>query len=77
MNPQGFYGEIAKAKQQTHLLPRPDISEESDLYPNSQNELYEYDDSLCETEDSEEYDENQGESTTASIPSASKSKKIC
>ena len=37
----------------------------------------EYDDSLCETEGSEEYDENQGESTTASIPSASKSKKIC
>ena len=77
MNPQGFYGEIAKAKQQTHLLPQPDISEESDLYSNSQNKLYEYDDSLCETEDSEEYDENQGESTTASIPSASKSKKIC
>ena len=28
MNPQSFYGENAKAKQQTRLLPQPDISEE-------------------------------------------------
>ena len=45
MNPQSFYGEKAKAKQQTRLLPQADISEESYLYPNSENELHEYDDS--------------------------------
>ena len=58
MNPQSFYGDKAKAKQQTRLLPQPDISKESDLYSNSENELYEYDHSSCETEDSEEYDES-------------------
>ena len=77
MNPRSFYGEKAKAKHQTRLLPQPDISQESDLYSNSKNELYEYDDSSCETENSEECDESQDQSTTASIPSNSKSKKIC
>ena len=77
MNPRSFYGEKAKAKQQTRLLPQPDISQESDLYSNSKNELYEYDDSSCETENSEEYDESQDQSTTASISCTSKSKKIC
>ena len=77
MNPQSFYGEKAKAKQQTRLLPQPDISEESDLYSNNENELYKYDDSSSETEDSEKYDESQYESATASIPSTYKSKKIC
>ena len=77
MNPRSLYGEKAKAKRQTRLLPQPDISEESDLYSNSENKLYEYDDSSCETEDSEEYDESQDESKTASIPSTCKSKKIC
>ena len=32
---------------------------------------------MCKTEDSEEYDESQDESTTASISSTSKSEKIC
>ena len=77
MNPRSFYGEKAKAKHQTRLLPQPDISQESDLYSNSKNELYEYDDSSCETENSEECDESQDQSTTVSIPSTSKSKKIC
>ena len=77
MNPRSFYGEKAKAKQQTRLLPQSGLSEESDLYSNSENKLQEYDDSSCETEDREEYDESQGESTTASIPSTSESKKIC
>ena len=77
MNPRSFYGEKAKAKHQTRLLPQPDISQESDLYSNSKNELYEYDDSSCETENSEECDGSQDQSTTASIPSTSKSKKIC
>ena len=77
MNPRSFYGEKAKAKHQTRLLPQPDISQESDLYSNSKNELYEYDDSSYETEDIEEYHESQDESTTASVPSASKSEKIC
>ena len=77
INPQSFYGEKAKAKQQIRLLPQPDISEESDLYSNSESELYEYDDSSCNTEDSEEYDESQDESTTDSVPNTSKSKKIC
>ena len=77
MNPRSLYGEKAKAKRQTRLLPQPDISEESDPYSNSENELYEYDDSSRETEDSEEYGESQDESKTGSIPSTSKSKKIC
>ena len=77
MNPRSFYGEKAKAKQQARLLTQPDISEEIDLYSNSEKELYEYEDLSCETEDSEEYDESQDESTTGSIPSTSKSKKIC
>ena len=77
MNPRHFYGEKAKAKQQARLLTQPDISEEIDLYSNSENELYEYEDLSCETEDSEKYDEGQDESTTASIPRTSKSKKIC
>ena len=77
MNPRRFYGEKAKAKQQARLLTQPDISEEIDLYSNSENELYEYEDLSCETEDSEKYDEGQDESTTASIPRTSKSKKIC
>ena len=45
--------------------------------PTVKNKLYEYEDPSCETEDSEEYDESQDESTTGSIPSTSKSKKIC
>ena len=34
-----IYGEKEKAKQQTRLLPQPEISEEKDLYSNSENEL--------------------------------------
>ena len=39
MNPRSFYGEKAKAKQQTRLLPQSGLSEESDLYSNSENKL--------------------------------------
>ena len=38
MNPRSFYGEKAKAKQQTCLLLQPDISEESDLYSNCEKQ---------------------------------------